>query len=148
MNFSIDVLSMKKYQIIIGSNTEQEKHIAQVHLALQAVFGDIVYGSLMLTEPVGMTNPAVFYNQVAQITTSLSPQELNCLFKQMEVEIGRTPDDKKNGIVKIDIDLLASETQVYKPAEMERPYVRQGLAELERLETQSLEAAGNGLTEC
>ena len=52
------------------------------------------------------------------------------LLKQIEKENGRLPEDKQQGIVKLDIDLLKYDDSILKPKDMEKDFVQAGLKEL------------------
>ncbi len=62
--------------------------------------------SVYTTEPVGNTDQDWFYNQVIQVETKLSPQELldSCL--EVEKLLGRIRTDEHWGPRTIDIDLI------------------------------------------
>ena len=121
-----------RYQISIGSNTDQEINFSKAHQALDALFPDIRYSSLIKTVPLGMHNQAVFYDQIAQFSSTLPTVQLIDCLKQIEREIGRKSSDKAQEIIKIDIDLLASEVEVFKQEDFKRTYVQEGLAELNK----------------
>ncbi len=121
-----------RYQISIGSNTDPEINVSKAHQALDVLFPDIRYSTLVKTMPLGLHNQSVFYDQVAQFTSTLSAVQLIDSLKQIEREIGRSPQDKAREVIKIDIDLLASEAEVFKAEDLKRAYVREGLAELNK----------------
>ena len=50
--------------------------------------------------------------------------------KDIEREAGRTPEEKKQEIVRLDIDLLSCDNRVYKPEDLKRDYIIRGLKEL------------------
>ena len=52
--------------------------------------------------------------------------------ENIEQEQGRLPEDKVQGIVKLDIDLLVYDDDVLKPKDLEREFVKIGLEELEK----------------
>lgn len=119
-----------RYQISIGSNTDPEINVSKAHQALDVLFPDIRYSSLIKTIPLGLHNQSVFHDQVAQFSSTMSAAELIDCLKQIEYEIGRRSEDKIREIIKIDIDLLASDEEVFKEEDLRRAYVRAGLAEL------------------
>ncbi len=121
-----------RYQISIGSNTDPEINVSKAHQALDVLFPDIRYSTLVKTMSLGLHNQSVFYDQVAQFTSTLSAVQLIDSLKQIEREIGRSPQDKAREVIKIDIDLLASEAEVFKAEDLKRAYVREGLAELNK----------------
>lgn len=90
----------------LGSNLgKRDDNLRQalVKLRQKAIVNQV--SSIYETEPVGYHQQPRFLNAVCQITTSLSPQELLTLVKQIEQEIGRTPTFP-NGPRAIDIDIL------------------------------------------
>jgi len=119
-----------RYFILIGSNTEGEKHLRLARQRLDDIFEGIHYSRIMFTEPVGLKNSAMFYNQVAEFHSELYPTDIVAILKQMEIDAGRIPDDKEREIIKLDMDLLASDAEIFKPKDWEREYVRMGLADL------------------
>jgi 2-amino-4-hydroxy-6-hydroxymethyldihydropteridine diphosphokinase len=47
--------------------------------------------------------------------------------KQIERDNGRLPEDKAQGIVKLDIDLLKFDDYVLKPKDLEKDFVMEGI---------------------
>ena len=71
-----------------------------------------------------------FSNQLAKFSTTLSPDSVRDLFKELERRSGRIPEDKAQGVVKLDIDLLVFDNKILKPEDMEREYIRRGMSVL------------------
>lgn len=90
----------------MGSNTEAEKYVDMARKLLNAILPDIRWEEPRWTEPVDFPNPALFLNQLATFPTEMSREELHQCFKEIERQCGRLPEDKSQGIVRIDIDLL------------------------------------------
>ena len=114
--------------LCMGSNTDRFTHLSVAREALRAAFPDIRFGEVMETEAVGVGFHSPFSNQLARFSTPLSSDSVHDLFKELERRCGRTPEDKARGVVKLDIDLLAFDRQVLKPDDMDREYIRRGLA--------------------
>jgi 2-amino-4-hydroxy-6-hydroxymethyldihydropteridine diphosphokinase len=51
--------------------------------------------------------------------------------KDIEREAGRMPEEKKQEIVRLDLDLLSCDDTVYKPDDLKRDYICRGLKEIE-----------------
>ena len=49
----------------------------------------------------------------------------------IEREAGRMPEEKKQEIVRLDLDLLSCDDTVYKPDDLKRDYICRGLKEIE-----------------
>lgn len=84
----------------------------------------------METEPLHLRNTALFSNQVAMFTTGIEEKEVIRALKQIEFEVGRRPEDKLAERVCLDIDLLVYDDEILKPEDMRRPYIREGVKEL------------------
>lgn len=113
----------------IGSNLESptENCLKAVqHLNAHADLTVVARSSLYQSEPFGITDQDWFVNSVAQITTSLSPEELLRACLSIEQAMGRTRT-KKWGPRIIDLDILFYEDLILKQEELEIPHP--GIAE-------------------
>lgn len=97
-----------KCQISLGSNTDAEAHFKLAHTLLEEAFPQaFTWEAPRWTEPVNFPlNPALFLNQDGLLMTTLPAEEVRKKFKEIERLCGRTPDDKGQGIVRMDIDLM------------------------------------------
>ena len=100
-------MGRNKYLIILGSNTDSRTNLAVAEDGLHRCFGDYVSGEAMLTAPIGMP-----------------VDEVKAICKSVEAATGRRPDDKRHGIVRIDIDLVAAGDTVLKPDDYRRDYAQ------------------------
>jgi 2-amino-4-hydroxy-6-hydroxymethyldihydropteridine diphosphokinase len=128
----------------LGSNYEQANNLSEARECLSRLFADIRYSSELWTEPIGnkkkpvcpegQTGEDVYYalylNQLAEATTSLSPEEINLQLKAIESALGRTPVLRQRGIVPIDLDLLLYDDQRFHERDWQRPYVTRLLHEV------------------
>lgn len=73
---------------------------------LATLLPDILWEEARWTEPVDFPYPALFLNQLAAFHTEKTRDELRQSFKAIERQCGRLPEDKAQGIVRMDIDLL------------------------------------------
>ena len=119
--------------LCIGSNMARHIHMENARKSLTEHFPDIRFGEEMETEAIGGNFLSPFSNQVATFSTSLSAEEVRCILKGIERDNGRTTEDKAQGIVKLDIDLLKYDTLVLKPADLEKDFVTAGMKSLELL---------------
>lgn len=113
--------------LCLGSNYEYSVHLQSARGSLELIFPDILFGEEMVTEAIGDKWLSPFGNQLARFTTSLGIEEIRSIFKHIEKELGRLPEDKTKGIVKIDIDLLMFDEKVLKPEDMKREFVIKGI---------------------
>ncbi|MBQ4161888.1 MAG: 2-amino-4-hydroxy-6-hydroxymethyldihydropteridine diphosphokinase [Parabacteroides sp.] len=116
-----------KVIIGLGSNWECEEHIEAAVRLLKVYFNKIVFSDAVYTEPIGMSQPNLFLNQVAIAYTSRPMEEVRTALKSMEQQLGRTPQFKQQGIIPIDIDLLQWNDHIFKPQDLEIAYIRQGI---------------------
>ncbi|MEE8259444.1 MAG: 2-amino-4-hydroxy-6-hydroxymethyldihydropteridine diphosphokinase [Nitrospinaceae bacterium] len=113
----------------IGSNLESptENCLKAVQrLNAHADLTVVARSSLYQSEPFGITDQDWFVNSVAQITTSLSPEELLRACLSIEQAMGRTRT-KKWGPRIIDLDILFYDDLILKQEELEIPHP--GIAE-------------------
>ncbi len=116
--------------ICLGSNKEYTHRLSNARKALCIHFPDIRFGKEMKTEAIGSHFLSPFGNQLGKFTTTLLPEEIRPLLKQIEKDNGRMADDKQKGIVKLDIDLLMYDDFILKPDDMKRDFVLKGLEEM------------------
>ena len=116
--------------LCMGSNTNRYAQLSVAREALRATFPHIHFGEMMETEAVGSGFHSPFSNQLAKFSTTLSPDSVHDLFKELERRCGRIPEDKAQGVVKLDIHLLVFDNKILKPEDMEREYIRRGMSVL------------------
>ena len=116
--------------LCLGSNLDGAKRLSAARQALLSHFPDIRFSQEMVTEAIGTGFLSPFHNQVARFTTPFSAEEVRVILKQIERDNGRLPEDKANGIVKLDIDLLVVDEVVLKAKDLEREFVIRGMEEL------------------
>lgn len=126
---------MVKHIIYIGmgSNLSSAAEVlAEARCWLEELSDDEAYFSTPVsTAPVDFPWPALFMNQVARIRSTMTLEEVKASLKRMERRAGRRRGDKQRGVVRLDLDLLAVDDDVLRPSDWQRPYIRQGIEELE-----------------
>ncbi len=88
------------------------------HTRLMAVSS--TYGS----DPVGPQDQPRFLNAAASLITQLEATELHDALRALEVELGKRPPAVRFGPRRIDLDLLAYGTLVYRSDVLEVPHPR------------------------
>ena len=116
--------------LCLGSNFYRIAHMAYAQRELKKHFPAIRFSEEMETEAIGSRFLSPFSNQVASFETTLSSEEVRAILKQIERDLGRLPEEKSQGVVRIDIDLLMYDDCVLKPADLERDFVVEGLKSL------------------
>ena len=118
------------YTISIGSNKCRKKTLALARKRLLELFPDILFSTEMDTEPLFFQRQDLFSNQVARFVSDCKVEEITLQLKVIEQEAGRTPEDKEQEIVRLDIDLLSCDDKVFKPRDLKRDYICHGLEQL------------------
>lgn len=113
--------------LCLGSNSDRHTRMEAARKALAISFPDIRFGREMTTEAIGNTFLSPFSNQLALFKTTFSAEEVRSILKQIEKENGRMPEDKAQGIVNLDIDLLIYDNTILKPDDIEKEFIRQEL---------------------
>lgn len=123
---------MNDYRCILclGSNTNAEMQMANAREALLSFFPDIRFSTLQETEAIGSTFHSPFLNQIAVFHTHLSAPVIREMLKEIEKRAGRQAQDKAQGIVTIDIDLIKHGKRILKKDDYQRDFVQQGISEL------------------
>ena len=122
---------MSKVLLCLGSNRDALRHIDAAQNMLRRTLGDIRFSQSLWTKPIGTATPSPLYlNCLAQADTNLGYPALHQMLKDMERTIGSTPTERKQGIVRIDIDMLLADGQRHHEDDWERPYVKNLLAQL------------------
>ena len=119
--------------LCLGSNFDRLAKMDSAREALKVHFPDIRFSKEMETEAIGEKFLSPFSNQVASFETTLSSEEVRHILKEIEHNHGRSPEDKAQGIVKLDIDLLMVDDRVLKPKDLEKDFVLEGMRQLHRL---------------
>src|SRR3989338_10875724 len=104
----VSLLSQNESKIFIGLGTNlgnKEKNLKHAIEEIKKVAEVLVCSSLYETEPIGLANQPLFYNQIIEIRTMLSPEALLVALKDIEKKLGRVPTIR-NGPRIIDCDIL------------------------------------------
>lgn len=110
--------------ISLASNYEQESNLALARLKLGKLLEPISYSEAIWTEPVNVQRPDLYFNQLLHAQTNLSVQDLQIGLKGIECDMGRNSDDRRQGIVRIDLDLMLYDEERYHLRDWERTYMK------------------------
>ncbi|WP_300727983.1 2-amino-4-hydroxy-6-hydroxymethyldihydropteridine diphosphokinase [uncultured Bacteroides sp.] len=113
--------------ICLGSNHESEAHLRQAKKILDERFEHIQWGKTVETTAEGECAKGIYLNRAAAISSELPLEDINKIFKEIELHLGRTAKSKSEGIIPIDIDILIFDHRILKPADMDKNYVKQAL---------------------
>ena len=121
---------MKVHEVIIslGSNENQEANLAKAREQLTQLMTEVHFTSAIWTEPENSTRKAPYLNQLCKGTTAFGEGLLCEVLKETEKRIGRIKNE--DGIVVIDLDLLAYDGQRHHLRDWKRDFVKNLLNEL------------------
>lgn len=115
---------MNTYLISIGSNIDRDNNIDACHQLLSDTYPDIFFSETIDTMPFGLNNVPNFLNQLVVVYTDDSVDDILMALKDIEKQLGRLPNDKLRGHIKIDADLLAVNNRIVKEEDFTRPYLK------------------------
>lgn len=118
------------YTISIGSNERRTENMALARQRLTELFSDIRFSEEEETKPLFFHRSNLFSNQVARFVSDEAVTDVVARLKAIEREAGRLPEEKRQEIVRLDIDLLSGGDTVYKPEDLKRDYIVRGLKQL------------------
>lgn len=118
------------YTISIGSNERRTENMALARQRLTELFSDIRFSEEEETKPLFFHRSNLFSNQVARFVSDEAVTDVVARLKAIEREAGRLPEEKKQEIVRLDIDLLSGGDTAYKPEDLKRDYIVRGLKQL------------------
>ncbi|MBP1616548.1 MAG: hypothetical protein H6Q14_375 [Bacteroidetes bacterium] len=124
---------MNKALISIGSNEDSKMNLQISRRMLLEHLGEVSFTGEIETAPYGKQYKAMFLNQLAVAFTDQSLEEVNNIAKEIEYLLGRLPEHKKQGVVKVDIDVFGWNDEIVRPEDYNRPYVQDLLPQLAEL---------------
>lgn len=126
---------MQTHQMIIGMgsnlSTAAELLKTAVSRLCEMAEGEVVLSTPEKTDPIDFDGTSQFTNQVALIATRLEPTDVVSRLKRIERQAGRTKAETRQGIVRLDLDLLWVDGCVLRPDDWQRPYIQRGVAEIQ-----------------
>ena len=92
--------------IMLGSNVDAEENLQSAKEKLSDIFELVRESSVVISKPNGNNYKSDFYNKAIVLLSVENEEETISIFKDIELEMGRTVNSKKKGIIPIDIDLI------------------------------------------
>ncbi len=120
----------KRVYISLGSNSSDKYY--QMNLAqfcLSKYLDNMTISQTYETQALNGVD-APYVNSVVSGLSSLSVEEMNSDFKNLETKFGRSEIRSDAGDIPIDIDLVIADGVVLRPADFEREYFQKGYREL------------------
>lgn len=119
--------------LCLGSNFQRQTCMKEARQALFRHFPNILFGEEMETEAIGQEFFSPFSNQLACLDTEMEMEDVRLILKEIERANGRQEDDKAQGIVRLDIDILIFDQIIVKEKDLQRDYIRRGMEKLKHL---------------
>ena len=117
---------MIKLYILLGGNLgDKQKVLSEARIRLNKLLGKITaQSSVYETEPWVFESADLFWNQVLEISTSLSPKEVLRQTQQIELQMGRIRKESQYDSRIIDIDILFFGDKVIESENLIVPHPR------------------------
>lgn len=109
--------------LCLGSNTDQETNIQRAQQLLRNEYASIIFTPSTWTEPVGVVSPP-YLNCLATMTIEDSLSCLHDKTKAIERLMHSSQEERKDNIVRIDIDILSFDHKHYHEDDWTRDYVK------------------------
>lgn len=110
--------------IALASNQDQEQHLNEAKRRLGHILTVNRYTDAIWTDPISSKRPCRYLNQLLYATTEMSCDEFQKALKTIEADMGRTQEDRIQGIVRIDLDLMRYDDTRYHLPDWDREYIR------------------------
>ncbi|MGD9346892.1 MAG: 2-amino-4-hydroxy-6-hydroxymethyldihydropteridine diphosphokinase [Candidatus Aminicenantes bacterium] len=112
-----------RYFLSLGSNLGDKSHNLEraAELLTKAGIRIVSASSVYETEPVGIATEGWFYNQVLEVETHYTPEELIFHLKRIEEDMGRRPSTILRSR-SIDIDILLAEDKIVGTKNLQIPH--------------------------
>ena len=110
--------------LCLGSNADQEANIQQAQQLLRNEYASIDFTPSIWTEPVGVVSPP-YLNCLATMSIKDSLSCLHDKTKAIERLMHSSREERKDNIVRIDIDILSFDHKHYHEDDWNRDYVKQ-----------------------
>jgi 2-amino-4-hydroxy-6-hydroxymethyldihydropteridine diphosphokinase len=92
--------------IMLGSNVDTNANLELAKEKLSLQFEIVKESSTISSKPFGSNYISDFCNKAIKLLSDETKEETISIFKNIEVEMDRTPECKESGIMPIDIDLI------------------------------------------
>lgn len=116
---------MTHYVVIaLASNHQQEKYLSEARQRLLQMLSHCRFTEAIWTAPINAALPDMYLNQLLYAQTDMTLEQVTEALKQTEILMGRTNEDRCQGIVRIDLDLMRYDDQRYHVKDWERDYIK------------------------
>lgn len=117
--------------LALGCNVDAPVNMPRLQAALAARFPSIRFTRQLVTPAIGI-EAAPFANCLAWMETAQDYATLHAATKEIEQQLGSTREDRREGRVVADVDILCCGGCRYHADDWQRPYIQTLMAELPR----------------
>ena len=117
--------------LALGCNVDAPVNMPRLQAALAARFPSIRFTRQLVTAAIGI-EAAPFANCLAWMETDQDYATLHAATKEIEQQLGSTREDRREGRVVADVDILCCGGCRYHADDWQRPYIQTLMAELPR----------------
>jgi 2-amino-4-hydroxy-6-hydroxymethyldihydropteridine diphosphokinase len=114
----------------IGSNIRPDDHIPMVKKLLLEKVDVLLETDFIQTKPLGYLEQDDFINGALLIKTDMEHEALNDWLKSLEKQLGRKPQENRNGPRPIDLDILVWNEEICDEAVVHCDFVKDFVNEL------------------
>jgi 2-amino-4-hydroxy-6-hydroxymethyldihydropteridine diphosphokinase len=118
---------------MLGSNTNPEQNIDLAKDRISEYYEILTNSSRINTTPQGKHYKYDFSNEAIKVLSDETADETRATFKLIEIELGRTIESKKQGIIPIDIDLIYWNEALIHPDYERFEFVRKCVDEIKAI---------------
>lgn len=116
--------------LALGTNSGKE-NIQKAQKVLRGAFQNLEFTSIVPTQPIGnIFQHTMFYNTLANGTTSKNVAEVVHMLKLIEKECGDSRELRRNGTVILDVDLLKFDEQIFHESDWDRAYIKELMSKI------------------
>ncbi|WP_068703988.1 2-amino-4-hydroxy-6-hydroxymethyldihydropteridine diphosphokinase [Paludibacter jiangxiensis] len=122
------------YIVSIGSNFNAEQNVSEVQFLLNEAFANVHFSNFQWIPAIGDHYTQPFYNGAVSFESSLPALELKPKLKTMEAQLGRTPEQKAQGIVPMDLDIIVCNEEIVHQDYNRFPFVKEAVDSLLKID--------------
>ncbi|MGM9705681.1 MAG: 2-amino-4-hydroxy-6-hydroxymethyldihydropteridine diphosphokinase [Prevotella sp.] len=122
-------MKLNNILITLGSNIDEIKNISEAKAMLKEFFGNLKYSTFIWTQPIGI-DTGCFLNGLAYGETHYDMEQTVAILKDIEQRCGSLKEEKRMGIVRLDLDLMKYGETICHVDDWKRTYVQELYKEL------------------
>ena len=114
----------------VGSNIEPEVNVKRAESAICEITEIIGKSTFAYTKPLKFQDQPDFLNGAFLISTKMGLDELITKLKEIEIQLGRTKTENKDGPRTIDLDVVFYDNKIVDDEVFKRDFLKKAVLEL------------------